>query len=114
MGWSGSKEIGKQAIYAADVTFKKLFDTRDQVARKLFDSEFYMKNGTGTPIGERGLPDWTDGVDLVEWLEENHPEYDGVVLDEGAEPVGDTIRVRPESYIPLSGAKVEIVSKDFK
>lgn len=109
MGISGSKEATNQMVYSADVTFKRIFDTRKTQDRTLFEKEFYRQQGTGTPLQERGLPDWTDGVDLAEWLEENHPQYDGVVLDEGGEPVGDSIRVRPESYIPLKGAKIKII-----
>ena len=96
-------------VYSADVTFNKIFDTRNPEARRLFEREFYQKYGTGTPLQERGLPDWTDGVDLAEWLEENHPEYDGIVLDEGGEPTDNGVRIRPESYIPLKNAVVKII-----
>ncbi len=63
---------------------KMIFDTRNPVDRKVFQEEFYGKWGNGTPLSEKGLPDWTDGDDLVEFFEENGYEYDAVLLDEGA------------------------------
>ena len=109
MGMSGSKTATNQRVYKAKADFKRIFDTRKAKDRAIFQNEYFNKYGTGTPIQERGLPDWTDGIDMAEWLEENHPEYDGIVLDEGAEPVGGKIRVRPESYIPLTNAKITIL-----
>jgi hypothetical protein len=112
MGMSGLKEASKQEIISADVTFKKVFDTRNPADRKIFEQEFYRKYGTGTPVGERGLPDWTDAVDLAEFLEESHPKYDGIVLDEGGEPLPNgEVRVRPEVFVPLKGAKIKIADR---
>jgi hypothetical protein len=112
MGMSGLKQASKQEIISADVTFKKVFDTRNPADRKIFEQEFYRKYGTGTPVGERGLPDWTDAVDLAEFLEESHPKYDGIVLDEGGEPLPNgEVRVRPEVFVPLKGAKIKIADR---
>jgi hypothetical protein len=112
MGMSGLKQAAKQEIISADVTFKKVFDTRNPADRKIFEQEFYRKYGTGTPVGERGLPDWTDALDLAEFLEESHPKYDGIVLDEGGEPLPNgEVRVRPEAFVPLKGAKIKIADR---
>ena len=32
---------------------------------------------------ESGLPDWTDGMDIQEFIEDNELDFDGIVLDEG-------------------------------
>jgi hypothetical protein len=112
MGISGIKRATKQEVITADVTFKKVFDTRNPEDRLIFEQQFLGKFGTGTPIGERGLPDWTDAVDLVEFLEERLPKYDGLVVDEGAEPLpSGEIRVRPEGYVPLKNAQIKIVGR---
>jgi hypothetical protein len=112
MGISGLKEAKLQEVISADVTFNNLFDTRNPEDRKIFERDFYRKYGTGTPIGERGLPDWTDAVDLAEFLEENHPKYDGIIVDEGAEPLGNgEVRIRPEGFVPLKNAKIKIVDR---
>ena len=49
--------------------------------RELFD-EARMEYGMGQ-LQDTGLPDWTDGYDLSEYIEENDLPYDGIVLDEG-------------------------------
>lgn len=112
MGISGLKEAKIQEVISVDVTFDNLFDTRNSADRKIFKREFYRKYGTGTPIGERGLPDWTDAVDLAEFLEENHSQYDGLVVDEGGEPLGNgEVRIRPEGFVPLKNANIKIVDR---
>ncbi|MBO6054380.1 MAG: hypothetical protein J6P31_02565 [Oscillospiraceae bacterium] len=37
----------------------KPFDTRNETERQIFDQEYYRKWGTGAPLSDRGLPDWT-------------------------------------------------------
>lgn len=68
-----------------DVLLKveKPFDTRNETERRIFETEFYRKWGNGAPLSEKGLPDWTDGDDLVEFIEENGYDYDAIYLDEG-------------------------------
>ena len=69
--------------YAVYLTGKKVFDTRNDAEREIFEDEFYQKWGNGAPLSERGLPDWTDGDDFVEFFEENDYDYDTILLDEG-------------------------------
>ena len=109
MGISGIKEATKQMVYAADVTFKNIFDTRKPEARRIFQNEFLGKYGNGTELSERGLPDWTDSIELEEFLKEKHGDkFDGLVLDEGGVPSGDSVLLRPESYVPFSSKQIHI------
>jgi hypothetical protein len=109
MGISGIKEAAKQSTYEVFLKMQKPFDTRQSKARKLFNDEFLGKWGNGTPIQDRGLPDWTDSLDLAEWLNEQHPgEFDSFILDEGAEPTETgKIAVRPESFVPLDPRNIK-------
>lgn len=77
------KTASNPKIYESYLTAKKVFDTRHTDAKKIFDEEFYGKWGNGTPLSDRGLPDWTDGDDLIEFLEEKGYDYDAIILDEG-------------------------------
>ena len=74
----------KPQVYEVYLNMKKPFDTRDPECKRIFEEEFYYKWGTGTPLQASGLPDWNDGDDLIEFLEEMGYDYDGLVLDEGA------------------------------
>lgn len=38
-----------------------------------------------TEVNSMREVDWTEGEDFMEWLRENHPEYDSLYLDEGGE-----------------------------
>ena len=109
MGISGVKEALNQSTYEVFLKMQKPFDTRQPKSRKLFNDEFLGKWGNGTPIQERGLPDWTDSVDLAEWLDEEHPgQFDSFILDEGAEPTeAGAIAVRPESFVPLDPRNIK-------
>ena len=57
-------------IYDVFLDIKNPFDTRSKREREIFEKEFYRKWGNGAPLTERGLPDWTDGSDLLEFIEE--------------------------------------------
>jgi hypothetical protein len=110
MGISGKKEATNQMVYAADVAFKNIFDTRKPESRKIFQNEFFGKWGNGTELSERGLPDWTDSIDLEEFLKEKYGDkFDGLVLDEGGVPVGNDVLLRPESYVPFSSDQIRIL-----
>ena len=50
---------------------------------QIFEEEFFGKWGNGAPLSERGLPDWTNDDDLIEFFEENGYDYDSSYLDEG-------------------------------
>ena len=85
-------------VYKGYLNITKPFDTRNEADRKLFYDEFYRKWGNGSDLSARGLPDWTDGSDLVEFLKERG--YDGMLIDEGGVPDGNGgVRDRGISYV---------------
>lgn len=92
----------------AYLNMKKPFDTRNAEARKIYENEFFGNWGNGTPLSKRGLPDWTDGEDLVKFLKQNKKYgYDGIVLDEGAVGgYGDKVIDRGISYVNMSPKSV--------
>lgn len=55
--------------------------------------------------------DWTEAEDLREWLIENHPEYDGLVLDEGGDGgYGEAeYSWRGKSYVPFNANQIKKV-----
>lgn len=93
--------------YGVYIKADKIFDTRNPADRAIFEDEFFGQWGNGSPLSDRGLPDWTDGDDLTEFFEENGYDYDAVLLDEGGtggygEEVNDrgiSIVVRDSSQI---------------
>ena len=96
-------------IYEVRANLKKPFDTRNSKEREIFEKEFYGKWGNGAPLSERGLPDWTDGSDLWEFLQEKGYDYDSMVLDEGSDGgYGDSVKWRGESYVPMKSSAVKL------
>lgn len=96
------------ATYEVYLKVKKPFDTRIPSVRRIWETEYYRKWGTGTPLMESGLPDWTDGMDLVEFIEENEYGYDAIILDEGATGgYGDEVKSRGISVVVRSSKQVK-------
>lgn len=90
--------------YAVYLNITKPFDTRNAAERKIFEEQFYRKWGTGSPLTERGLIDWTDVEDMKEFIEDNDLDYDGIIADEGGVPDGNGgVKSRGFSYIPMNG-----------
>lgn len=86
----------------------RIFDTRTAEAKKIFYDEFYGKYGYGADLSERGLPDWTDGDDLAEFLEENGYDYDVILVDEGGTGgYGDEVKDRGIGYIVKNSSQVK-------
>lgn len=104
---ASSISFGKTAdnpmTYEGYLNITKPFDTRIPEIRKIFEEQYYRKWGTGAPLNERtGLPDWTDGMDLQEFIEENDLDYDGLILDEGGVPDGNGgVNYRGISFVPF-------------
>ena len=87
-------------VYKCYLNITKPFDTRDAKARKIWETEFYQQWGNGSPLSERGIADWTDGDDLIDFIREKGYDYDGLVLDEGGTPNTDGgVRDRGISYV---------------
>ena len=90
---SSSKEINDPKTYEVYINSKNPFTLNDSRAKDIFLNE-YVKGGNSflispytdpTEINSLREVDWTEGEDFMEWLRENHPEYDSLYLDEGGE-----------------------------
>lgn len=75
----------KETIYKVYANMENPFDTRLPECREIFENEFFG-NYSRTPLQETGLPDWTDGYDLAEFIEENEYDFDGILLTKGRMP----------------------------
>lgn len=100
------------AIYEVNLDINKMFDTRNPLEKNIFNNEYqayYSPNLT-----ERGLPDWMEAEDLAEWLQSKYPEYDALVVDEGATGgYGDIVKSRGESYIPFNPKQIKIRNVEY-
>ena len=104
-------EATNPTTYDVYLNIEKPFDTRNSTEREIFDNEYYRKYGTGAPLAESGLPDWTDGMDLQEFIEEMEYDYDGLILDEGGVGgYGDDVTSRGLSYVVFDPSQVKNVS----
>lgn len=93
--------------YEVYLSVKKPFDTRDPKTRKIWRNEFY-ESYSRTPLSDRGLPDWTDGIDLIDFIEENDYDYDAIILDEGGVGgYGDDVQDRGISVVVRSSNQIK-------
>ena len=107
---STGKTASNPKTYKVYLNITKPFDTRNATERDIFRNEYYRKYGTGAPLSESGLPDWTDGMDLQEFIEEMGYDYDGLILDEGGTGgYGDEVVSRGLSYVTFSSEQVKDV-----
>lgn len=67
---------------------KDILDTRTANGLKIFNNDFYRKYGNGTPLTDKGLPDWVDAHDFGEMFDDTGSKFKGVYADEGAVPDG--------------------------
>lgn len=120
--WASSlANSGKESInpktYEAYLNITNPFTLQNEKAKQIYLNE-YIKGGNSLyydpytdytdTINSMDEIDWTEGEDLKEWLIENHPEYDGLVLDEGGDGgYGEAeYRWRGKSYIPFSEEQI--------
>jgi len=101
---STAKRAEAPAVYPVYLSIEKPFDTRQQNIKEIFKKEFFGKWGNNTPLSERGLPDWTDSRDLLEWIEETNQPFDGLILDEGGTPEGG---FRGLSWVPVKATQIK-------
>ncbi len=102
------KEAKNPDVYSVYLNITKPFDTRNKKERTIFDKEYFGQWGTGTPLMESGLPDWMDGRDLVDFLQEKGYDYDGIILDEGSTGgYGEEIKSRGLSYVPFESNQIK-------
>ena len=86
-------------VMSVYLNITKPFDINDKKTKDIFINE-YIKGGWAQGISpystdaeinkyiERGL-DWTEGSNLIEFIEENELDYDGLIIDEGSFADGD-------------------------
>lgn len=107
---SYKKTADNPDTYAVYLDIKKPFDTRNPEEARIFNEEYFGHWGMGTPLMESGLPDWLDGGDLQEFLEEQGYDYDGLILDEGSVGgYGDEVISRGLSYVVFNPEQVKSV-----
>ena len=87
--------------YALYMNPGRVFDTRDPETAKIYE-QFRQEYGLGQ-LTENGLPDWTDGRDIIDFIEENNLPYDTIILNEGADGgYGAPVVSRGVSYVTRS------------
>lgn len=93
------------SLYKTYVKLERPFDTRNPADRRLF-SKMRDEYGLGE-IQDSGLPDWTDGYDISDFIDENDLDYDGIVLDEGGDLVNGRPVSRGLSYVVRKSAQIK-------
>ena len=95
-------------VYATYLDIKKPFDIRDKKAYDIF-TEF--RGGRKPVATTTGAMDWAEYSyeDLQEYVEDVAPnEYDGFILDEGADPDGNGgVIHRGLSYVPFNPNQIK-------
>ena len=127
---STGKAASNPKTFEVYLDIKKPFDLNDAEARRIYIEE-YIKGGNAVGINpylsdaeyaKIKTIDWTEGEDLRDFLIENDYDYDGLVLDEGADGgYGDEVKSRGTSYVVFSSEQVKDVnnakptdSKDYR
>lgn len=95
-----------KSLYEVYIKANKIFDTRNADARKIHE-QIRQEYGLSA-LTENGLPDWTDGYDISDYLDE-HPElgYDAIILNEGGDLVDGKPVSRGESIVVKSSNQVK-------
>jgi hypothetical protein len=105
---STGKVASNPKTFEVYLDIKKPFDLNDAEARDIYINE-YIKGGNAMGINpylsdaeyaKIKTIDWTEGEDLREFLIDNGYDYDGLVLDEGADGgYGNEVKSRGTSYV---------------
>jgi hypothetical protein len=111
---AGDFEEPAPNITPVHIKTEQIFDTRKPEHRKIFEEKFLNSYGNQTGIGEKGLPDWTDGEDFKEFFENENLPFKGVILDEGGFlDEGGEVVDRGISYAIFDKDSVTPVLSDF-
>jgi hypothetical protein len=111
---AGDFEEPAPNITPVHIKTEQIFDTRKPEHRKIFQEKFLNSYGNQTGIGEKGLPDWTDGEDFKEFFENENLPFKGVILDEGGFlDEGGEVVDRGVSYAIFDKDSVTPVLSDF-
>lgn len=123
---STGKVVDNPTTHAVYIKMEKPFDTRDSKAREIFEDEFLNQDGgydeegeetehswvsNGTKLNENtGLPDWTDAEDLYHFIKDKGYDYDGIIVDEGADGgYGSAVVNRGVAYVTFEPNQVKNV-----
>lgn len=123
---STGKLVDNPTTHAVYIKMEKPFDTRDSKAREIFEDEFLNQDGgydeegeetehswvsNGTELNENtGLPDWTDAEDLYHFIKDKGYDYDGIIVDEGADGgYGSAVVNRGVAYLTFEPNQVKNV-----
>ena len=100
-----AKTGDNSSLYEVYANLGNTFDTRKPECREIFDK---MRSEYGlSKVQESGLPDWTDGYDIAEFIDENGLDYDSIILDEGGDLVDGKPVSRGFSYVIRSSEQVK-------
>lgn len=100
-----AKPGDNSSLYEVYANLGNTFDTRKPECREIFDK---MRSEYGlSKVQESGLPDWTDGYDIAEFIDENGLDYDSIILDEGGDLVDGKPVSRGFSYVIRSSEQVK-------
>ena len=113
---SSGKVATNPKTFEVYLDIKKPFDINDPEARKIYIND-YIKGGNAMGINPY-LPDaeyakiqtidWTEGEDLRDFLIDEGYDYDGLVLDEGADGgYGEDVQYRGKSYVVFSPNQIK-------
>jgi hypothetical protein len=115
---SSGKVATAPKTFEVYLDIKKPFDINDAEARNIYIND-YIKGGNAIGINpylsdaeydKIKTIDWTEGEDLRDFLIENGYDYDGLVLDEGADGgYGDEVKSRGTSYVVFSPEQVKSI-----
>lgn len=116
---SSGKEATNPKTFEVYLDIKKPFDLSDLEAREIYIND-YIKGGNAMGINPY-LPDseyakiqtidWTEGEDLRDFLIDEGYDYDGLVLDEGADGgYGEEVQYRGKSYVVFSPNQIKNVN----
>lgn len=123
---STGKVVDNPTTHAVYIKMEKPFDTRNSKAREIFEDEFLNQDGgydeegeetehswvsNGTELNENtGLPDWTDAEDLYHFIKDKGYDYDGIIVDEGADGgYGSAVVNRGVAYLTFEPNQVKNV-----
>lgn len=117
---SSKQDASNPKTYETYLNITNPFTLQDSKAKDIYLNEF-IKGGNSlsydpytnwtNEINQLDEIDWTEGEDLIEWLKENHPEYDGLILDEGGDGgYGEAeYSWRGKSFVPFNPNQIKNV-----
>jgi len=101
----------EKSLYRVFIKINKPFDTRNPECKKIFE-QMKMEYGLSN-LQEKGLPDWTDGYDIAEFIEENQLDFDGIILDEGGDLIDGEHISRGLSYVVRNSKQIKSASDNI-